>query len=277
MIGYILTGAGLALLNAPTHALALVATAAFGLGYGIVTPPTNLSAAEAGGKNSAGLVSLLNFAWGIGAVACSPLIMLALRHQFLSTLLYALALCAFALAGCFLFVSFPARASRQSDGVRGTGRAATPALAITVAVSPRFSSFTWERKRASAAGPRNTLKRLAGACNQPGDDRANVFLRRTDDGSGVCTAGAVARPRELRVVTSALGLAMLGVVMVIAATSERAAIVRFCDCGRWAAPASIRFIFPGFRDGTAPRRDDWAAWCSRWHRSAGRRCRGWSA
>src|SRR6202140_561920 len=32
-IGYLLTGVGLALLNAPTHEMALVATAAFGMGY----------------------------------------------------------------------------------------------------------------------------------------------------------------------------------------------------------------------------------------------------
>ena len=108
VIGYILTGAGLALLNAPTHALALVATAAFGFGYGMVIPPTNLSAAEAGG---AGMVSLLNFAWGIGAVACSPLILLALQHQFLPALLFALAFCGLVLAGCFLFAPFPAEHS----------------------------------------------------------------------------------------------------------------------------------------------------------------------
>src|ERR1700737_2349358 len=91
VLGYILTGAGLAFLNASTQAVALAATTAFGLGYGIVTPPTNLSAAEAGGKRSAGLVSLLNFAWGIGAVACSPLVLLALRHHFLPALLFTIA------------------------------------------------------------------------------------------------------------------------------------------------------------------------------------------
>src|ERR1700724_3990758 len=71
-IGYLLTGAGLAMLNPPTHALALVATAAFGVGYGMVVPPTNLSAAEAGG---AGMGSLLNFAGGIGGVGGWPLIL----------------------------------------------------------------------------------------------------------------------------------------------------------------------------------------------------------
>src|SRR6202008_789447 len=89
VIGYMITGAGLAMVNAPTHVLALVAIAAFGVGYGMVVPPTNLSAAEAGG---AGMVSLLNFAWCIGAVACSPLVLLALHHQFLQPFLLIVAL-----------------------------------------------------------------------------------------------------------------------------------------------------------------------------------------
>ena len=71
VIGYVLTGIGLAMLNAPTHGIALLAVAFYGMGYGLVVPPTNLAGAEAGG---AGVVSLLNFAWGIGAVACAPLV-----------------------------------------------------------------------------------------------------------------------------------------------------------------------------------------------------------
>src|SRR5262249_50668043 len=101
LIGYVLTCAGLAFLNAPTQGIALAATSAYGLGYGFVTPSTNLSAAEMGGKNSAGLISLLNFAWGIGAVACSPLVMVALRHGALSALLGGLALVSAALAAAF--------------------------------------------------------------------------------------------------------------------------------------------------------------------------------
>src|SRR6202011_1915039 len=104
VIGYALTGAGLAMLNAPTHVLALAATAAFGVGYGMVVPPTNLSAAEAGG---AGMVRLLNFAWGIGCVSCFPPLLLALQHHVLSVFLWIVACCALVLAVCFLFASFP--------------------------------------------------------------------------------------------------------------------------------------------------------------------------
>src|SRR5258708_23208059 len=85
--GYALSGYGLATLNASTHVNALAATAAFGLGYGLITPGTNLYVAEAGGARSASLLNLLNFTWGAGAMACSPLIAMALRRNRLPGLL----------------------------------------------------------------------------------------------------------------------------------------------------------------------------------------------
>src|ERR1700743_453946 len=104
VIGYVLTGAGLAMLNAPTHGIALLAVALYGMGYGLVVPPTNLAGAEGGG---AGVVSLLNFAWGIGAVACAPLFRVSLRHHSLTLFLSILAAVAIALAGSFIFPSLP--------------------------------------------------------------------------------------------------------------------------------------------------------------------------
>ena len=90
--------------------LALLAVASYGMGYGLVVPPTNLSAAEAGG---ASMVSLLNFAWGIGAVACSPLVILSLRHHSLSAFLWVLAIVGFALA--LDSVSFRCRDGHHDD------------------------------------------------------------------------------------------------------------------------------------------------------------------
>src|SRR5215475_5116582 len=106
VIGYVLTGIGLAMLNAPTHGIALLAVALYGMGYGLVVPPTNLAGAEAGG---AGVVSLLNFAWGIGAVACAPLLSISLRHHSLTTFLWILAFVGFTLAAGFLFMPLPER------------------------------------------------------------------------------------------------------------------------------------------------------------------------
>src|SRR5438477_9657599 len=106
VMGYALMGGGLASLNADTHAVALTATAAFGLGYGLITPGTNLFVAELGGAKSASLLNQLNFAWGAGAMICSPLIALALRRNGLGILLSGTAVFGGVLVMGLLFVSF---------------------------------------------------------------------------------------------------------------------------------------------------------------------------
>jgi len=54
----------------------------------MLTPGTNLYIAETGGVRRAAAVSLVNFTWGIGAVACPALVLLALRGHHLSLFLW---------------------------------------------------------------------------------------------------------------------------------------------------------------------------------------------
>src|SRR6266702_664423 len=119
VMGYALMGGGLASLNADTHALALAATAAFGLGYGLITPGTNLFVAELGGAKSASLLNQLNFAWGAGAMICSPLIALALKRDGLGILLLGTAVFGGVLVLGLLFVSF----GMQKHNVNTSGAA----------------------------------------------------------------------------------------------------------------------------------------------------------
>lgn len=107
ILGYVLVAAGLATVNAPTLTLAYFALAALGIGYGLVVPPTNLTVAELGGVRSASLVSLVNFAWGAGAVVCPPLILLALKIHVLPQILFSFAAFGALLAFLFLFSTFP--------------------------------------------------------------------------------------------------------------------------------------------------------------------------
>src|SRR5260370_13581806 len=104
--GYALIGYGLATLNASTHVNALAATAAFGLGYGLITPGTNLYVSEAGGARSASLLNLLNFTWVAGAMACSPLIAMALTLNPLPGLLIRSAIFGAILVVPLLFAQF---------------------------------------------------------------------------------------------------------------------------------------------------------------------------
>lgn len=47
-----------------------VAVAVYGFGYGFANPATNLRATQLPSRNVTAAVSLLNFSWGVGAVAC---------------------------------------------------------------------------------------------------------------------------------------------------------------------------------------------------------------
>jgi MFS transporter, FHS family, glucose/mannose:H+ symporter len=261
VIGYILTGVGLASLNAPSHALALAATASYGLGYGFVTPPTNLSAAEAGGKNSAGLVSLLNFAWGIGAVACSPLIMFALRRGFLSSLLVCLGIAACSLAAFFLIVSFPSEPGAQL--ARPTARDATtpvtakiPALGITVAVATLF--FLYVGTEASVGGwAAEHTRRLARHPNSL-STIAPMFFYGGVMGGRAAAIWILARVTEFRVIIGALSLVIGGVLLLVTAPSQPVATFGLTVAGVGAAS-----IYPLY-----------IAWFSRWYGAAARKLGG---
>ena len=87
-IGYALLGVGVAGLSSPNMFGALAAAAIFGFGYGMLSPGTNLYIAEISGARRASAVSLVNFTWGIGAVACPALVLLALRGHHLSLFLW---------------------------------------------------------------------------------------------------------------------------------------------------------------------------------------------
>ncbi len=118
VLGYALMGGGLAFLNADAHRVALAATAAFGLGYGLITPGTNLFVAELGGAKSASLLNQLNFAWGAGAMACSALMALAVKRNGLNLLLTGTAIFGGVLVLGLLFASFWKTAS--ASGPRST-------------------------------------------------------------------------------------------------------------------------------------------------------------
>ena len=87
-LGVAMLGIGFALLNAPTFALALAASAIYGLGYGFATPGTNLWVGESYGPRRASALNIMNLAWGAGAISSAPLAMIAIRASRVTLLLY---------------------------------------------------------------------------------------------------------------------------------------------------------------------------------------------
>jgi MFS transporter, FHS family, glucose/mannose:H+ symporter len=72
--GFLFLTIGMAFLGIGPWMFTATCVAMNGFGYGIANPTTNLRGTQLPSSNVAGAVSLLNFSWGVGAVACPFLV-----------------------------------------------------------------------------------------------------------------------------------------------------------------------------------------------------------
>jgi len=246
VLGYALMGGGLAVLNADTHAVALAATATFGFGYGLITPGSNLFVAELGGPKSASLLSLLNFTWGVGAMACSPLLALALKHNALGSLLVGFGVFGAALVLGLSFASFGVQEhNKEADAAE----AASPGvgLPITLALAALFFIYV-AMENGIGIWAAEFAKRLAGGITSLTTLAPMFFYAGLTSGRAVAPL-ALRRIAERKLVLGALGLAATGTIVLIAAPALKIAIVAVFFAGLGCASVYPIYI----------------AWLSRWY------------
>jgi FHS family glucose/mannose:H+ symporter-like MFS transporter len=246
VLGYLMIGAGLASVNTSSMTVVQLALGALGIGYGLVVPPTNLAVAEIGGARSASLVSLVNFAWGAGAVSCSPLVLLALKNGFLPTFLYFFAGVGGLLAFSFLFARFPearhaASSSPTAAPVIGVGLVTTLTLAALffLYVGVEVSLGSWAAAYA---------KRLPGG-GEGISTLAPMFFY-----GGLLSGRAFApfvlvRVREYRLVIAALTMVIIANTVFVLAPTQQIAFASAAVAGLGCAA-----VFPIY-----------VAWLSRWY------------
>lgn len=133
-LGFLLMGIGAAALGSGPWLAGMAAAFVFGLGLGLSIPATNLLVAERNPARSSAALSLLNLAWGAGAV-CFPFFAAAfLRLQRVGLLLNGLAIVALLFALWFAFGagldSARAQTEDASDAVSAVGKLNWPALAV---------------------------------------------------------------------------------------------------------------------------------------------------
>ena len=127
LAGLAIMATGVSALGTGTVAIGRIAVCWIGLGLGLTIPTTNLLVAESSPHSRAAALSLLNFSWGIGAVAGPPSIALSRRLDDAHLFLYALAAALLASAAILAAVRVPrvegstndARQPRTAAGVRG--------------------------------------------------------------------------------------------------------------------------------------------------------------
>jgi FHS family glucose/mannose:H+ symporter-like MFS transporter len=118
VVGYAITAVGVAALALGGENLSLVATALFGYGLGLVLSSSNLWVAEIFSARRAAAVSMLNVAWGIGAIACAPLVMFAQRAHILAPMLLCVAGTSLLIAVAVAAMDIEPRAPSLADATR---------------------------------------------------------------------------------------------------------------------------------------------------------------
>jgi fucose permease len=246
VIGYALMGGGLFFLNADTYRVAMFAAGAFGLGYGLLTPGTNLFVAELGGGKSASLLNLLNFSWGVGAMVCSPLLALALRRNGISPLLTGFAIFGGLIVLGLLLASFGKEehdTSIKTVGPLGPGIG----LAITIALAALFFIYV-AVENGIGIWAAEYAKRLANGITSLTTLAPMFFYLGLTSGR----AGAplvLMRLPERKIVLGALSLTAAATILLIAAPTLATAIVAVFFAGLGCASVYPIYI----------------AWLSRWY------------
>jgi MFS transporter, FHS family, glucose/mannose:H+ symporter len=254
-LGVALLGAGFALLNAPTFGLALAASGLYGLGYGFATPGTNLWVGESYGERRASALSIMNLAWGAGAISSSPLAMLAMRSAHVGLLLNVVGILGVMLAIVLLRMPFGkppqvegfAPASTTGD-VAGTGVAVLLGFLFFVYVGTEVGTSYW----APAHAQRATL------WNSNTWALAPMFFFAGLLGGRGAAAAILLRLKEVTVAVAGLLLAATGECMFLAGHSPVALFG-----GAFLAGLGLSSIFPIL-----------IAWLSKWYGTRARKVGG---
>jgi len=256
ILGYFSMAVGLATVNASSLNVVLLALAALGLGYGLVVPPTNLGVAQIGEAHSAALVSLVNFAWGAGAVSCSPLVLLALKNGLLSQFLLAFGAFGALLTFSFFFAEMPEARSKEAGPAAASATATKVAIGNTIALAALFFLYVGIEVSLGSWAAEHT-KRLSHAGAGLATVAPMFFY------GGLMTGRAfapviLARVREYRLVLCAIFVVCTGNLLLVLAQQQTVAFASLVIAGLGCAT-----IFPVY-----------IAWLSRWYGRAANRVSG---
>jgi len=225
--GYIGMSGGLIGLTAPSYAVALVAAAAIGLGYGLAVPGTNLCVAEMGGVRNAGLVSLVNLAWGVGALSCSPLLLFALRLNSLPQMLIGVAACGVLLTLALLLAAIPTERHTDSAADRDT----LPKLSTLVTAGLAALFFIYVGTEVSFSFWAATyVKRLNAGAQELSTVAPMFFFGGLMSGRAL-TPIVLNRVRENRLALGALCVVIVGGTLLLASKTQKMAFVSLALAG----------------------------------------------
>jgi fucose permease len=254
-VGLLLLGLGFALLNAPTFALALVASGIYGLGYGFNTPGTNLWVGETYGARRASALNIMNLAWGAGAISSSPLALLAMRNSQVTPLLYAVGTLCGVLALVLLRMAF-GKPRREAETTPAGNTEKTASMGVAVLLGILFFTYVGTEVGTSYWAPAHAQRAIAWS----GDTwtLAPMFFFAGLLGGRGMAAAILLRLREATVAVAGVLLAACGELIFLSAHSRKALFG-----GAFLAGLGLASLFPIF-----------IAWLSKWFGTRARKVGG---
>jgi fucose permease len=254
-IGLAFLGIGFALLSAPTFPLALAASGIYGLGYGFNTPGTNLWVSESYGERRASALNLVNLAWGVGAIASSPLAKFTIRTATVNSLLYLVGAICVAGAAILVRMNFgqPRREAEVSAAAppsskNGMGVAALLGILFFIYVGTEVGTSSW--------APTHAQRATEWATNNWA--LTPMFFFAGLLGGRGAAAAILLRLKEVTVAVCGLFIAAIGELIFITAHSPASLFG-----GAFCAGLGFSSLYP-----------IWVAWLSKWFGERARRVGG---
>ncbi len=249
VLGLLFMAGGVGTLPLGSRWLGMIAVAGYGLGLGLVIPACNLLVAELNPTKRTAAVSLLNFSWSVGAVACPFLLTPFQRKASIIPFFYVLAAFVLVVAAAIARVSFPP--------TRGSASAETkkPLLAMLqtpVALALAVLFFVY-------VGTENAMGGwLASYAKRLSATRGTVWVTVPSFFYAGLLANRALAPIFLRRVTeialarTSMGVALLGLVTLLSAHSMAVVIVSAAVIGLGLAtiyPITIALLSSSFGAG----------------------------
>jgi fucose permease len=231
--------------------LGMIAVACYGLGLGLTIPACNLLVAELNPGRRTAAVSLLNFSWTLGAVACPFLLTPFQRKASISPFFYLLAGFVLLVSAWIARVSFPP-ARKSEDLSIGAAKPLLAMLQTPVAIVLAVLFFIYVGTENAMGGwLASYAKRLSNSGGTIWVTVPSFFY------VGLLTNRALApvllrRVTEIWLARTSMGIALLGLVTLLSARSMAVIIVSAAVIGLGLAtiyPITIALLSSSFGAG----------------------------
>jgi MFS transporter, FHS family, glucose/mannose:H+ symporter len=223
VLGLVFMAIGVATLPLGSWLLGLASVACFGAGLGLTIPTANLLVAEVNPAKKASALTLLNFSWSVGAVACPFLLAAFQRSGPIATFFYAVGVCLLLAAAALAGVSLPH--PNKTEGQSATPTQSLANLLRTPAAIALGTLFFVYVGTENAVGGW-----LASYAKRIGDGAGTMWVTTPSFFYGALLLGRAVAPLvlrrvpELTLARSGVATAWLGVLGLIASPSMPAVL-----------------------------------------------------